>query len=318
MKILFTADLHTRIGQKSIPREWALNRYNLMFSEFDRVYKEYDCDYEIHGGDIFDKIPTLEELAVYMNYVTKRSKDRNIIIFDGNHEATKKGHTFLHHLEGMLGDVRLIKSPCTIPGVGDFIPYTHIKEKRLSKYRNSSVLYTHVRGEIPPHVKPEIDLEELDTWDLVLAGDLHAHSNSQRNIVYPGSPVTVSFHRNEVDTGVIVLDTQALEWEWVRIEVPQLIRETVENPDLLIKTEYNHTIYELVGDMMDLSKIDKDIDILDKKIIKNQSEATLDLTDLSIEDEIFIYLEDILGFNSDKIVNVLKVYNDNVQDADVE
>jgi hypothetical protein len=31
MKILFTADLHIRIGQKNIPKEWAINQYRIMF-----------------------------------------------------------------------------------------------------------------------------------------------------------------------------------------------------------------------------------------------------------------------------------------------
>ena len=44
MKVLFTADLHIRIGQKNIPRAWAIQQYKTMFNEFDRVFKEYDCD----------------------------------------------------------------------------------------------------------------------------------------------------------------------------------------------------------------------------------------------------------------------------------
>ena len=64
-------------------------------------------------------------------------------------------------------------------------------------------LFTHVRGEIPPHVVPEVDLERFDKFKTVFAGDLHAHENTQRNIVYPGSPMTTSFHRNEVQLQVI-------------------------------------------------------------------------------------------------------------------
>ena len=61
-------------------------------------------------------------------------------------------------------------------------------------------LFTHVRGEIPPHVKPEVDLDRFEDFPVVFAGDLHAHSNTQRNIVYPRSPMTTSFHRTEVQT----------------------------------------------------------------------------------------------------------------------
>ena len=68
---------------------------------------------------------------------------------------------------------------------------------------HGNICFTHVRGEIPPHVKPEMDLELFAKYDLVLAGDLHSYENSQKNILYPGSPVTTSFHRHNVDTGII-------------------------------------------------------------------------------------------------------------------
>jgi len=53
-----------------------------------------------------------------------------------------------------------------------------------------------------PHVKPEVDLDRFEDFPVVFAGDLHAHSNTQRNIVYPGSPMTTSFHRKEVSDRV--------------------------------------------------------------------------------------------------------------------
>lgn len=101
MRVLFTADLHIRIGQKNIPKEWAHRQYKAMFSEIDRVFVNEECDLEVHGGDIFDKIPTMEEMCVYMEYLWK-TPNRNRIIFDGNHEATKKGDTFLKYLKPML------------------------------------------------------------------------------------------------------------------------------------------------------------------------------------------------------------------------
>ena len=39
-------------------------------------------------------------------------------------------------------------------------------------------------------------------------------SNCQRNIVYPGSPMTTSFHRSEVTTGYMLIDPESWEWEW--------------------------------------------------------------------------------------------------------
>jgi len=316
--ILFTADLHIRLGQKNIPKEWAINRYETLFKELNRVYDEYDCIGEIHGGDIFDKLPSLEELALYLGYVG--SIEKPIVIYDGNHEATRKGQSFLKYLKNTICQLNknssLITKPCKVWNI-DFIPYTHLQTFDPEDF-TGEILCTHVRGDIPPHVLPEIDLDRLNGWAVVFAGDLHAHSNSQRNIVYPGSPVTVTFHRTKVNTGVIVLDHITGEWKWVEIKVPQLIRKTIEDPAEMINTDYDWTIYELVGDMLDLAKVDKDIAILDKKIIKYETEAKLDLTNLTLEEEIGLYLKDILNFSNDSIKQVLRVYNDNVKEAQLE
>lgn len=312
MRILFTADLHIRIGQKNIPKEWARKQFDIMFNEFDRVFKEQDCYMEIHGGDIFDKVPTMEELSVYIGYLW-RDKNRRRILYDGNHEATKRGDTFLKYLQPMLPDnTSLCNGIGNYSNYFDILAYTELHN--LKKMRGDhQILLTHVRGNIPPHVKAEVDLELFDKWDIVFAGDLHAHSNSQRNIVYPGSPRTVTFHRNEVKLGVIVFDTgKPKNWTWHQIEVPQLIRKTIDDPADMIKTPFHHTIYELTGNILDLAKIDKDSDLLDKKIIHNEQPAAMDLANMTIEEELEQYLKQITQLSPPEIQEVLEVYNANV------
>lgn len=312
MRVLFTADLHIRVGQKNIPRKWALNQYEIMFSELDRVYNEQKCELEIHGGDIFDKVPTMEELSLYIGHLW-RDPTRERILYDGNHEATRKGDTFLKYLLPMVPDTTYLftKWGHDAESKLDILPYADLK--RLKEIvPTGKVLLTHVRGEIPPHVKAETDLTLFEKWDIVFAGDLHAHSNSQRNIVYPGSPRTVSFHRNEVKLGVIVFDTEKpQDWTWHKIIVPQLIRKTVENPDDMIKTDFNHTIYELTGNVLDLAKIDKDSELLDKKIIRNEEPPSLDLANMTIEEELEKYLTDIVSLSQPEVIEVLEVFHAN-------
>ena len=49
--ILFTADLHIKLGQKNVPVDWAINRYRMFFQQ---VYElEPKIDLHIIGGDIF-------------------------------------------------------------------------------------------------------------------------------------------------------------------------------------------------------------------------------------------------------------------------
>jgi len=309
MKVLFTADLHIRIGQKNIPRDWAIKQYEIMFNEIERVYDEEGCDLEIHGGDIFDKVPTMEELSVYIGYLW-RNQETPRIIYDGNHEATKKGDTFLKYLQPMVPENTILYN-----GVGnyfdifDIVPYTDLHKLKNIKAENK-ILLTHVRGEIPPHVKPEVDLELFNKWEIVFAGDLHAHSNSQRNIVYPGSPRTVTFHRNNVKLGVIVLETEDLSWKWIPIAVPQLIRKTVDKASDMIKTEFDHTIYELTGNVLELAKIDKDSELLDKKIVNNESPPALELLDLTLEEELEKYLLKVQQLSQEEVDRIMEVYYD--------
>jgi len=307
MRILFTADLHIRIGQKNIPRVWAKKQYEIMFEEINRVFNEQECDLEVHGGDIFDKVPTMEELSTYIGYLW-RDADRKRIIYDGNHEATKKGDTFLKYLQPMIPSKTSLIIEYILNKIVDILPYADLhKLKNIEPIGN--ILFTHVRGNIPPHVKAEVDLELFDKWDIVFAGDLHAHSNSQRNIVYPGSPRTVSFHRNNVKLGVIVFDTDDYwNWTWHEIKVPQLIRKTVDNPDNMIRTNFDHTIYELTGNVLDLAKIDKDSDLLDKKIIHNEQPASLDLTNMTIDDELLKYLREIIKLSELEVQEVMEVF----------
>ena len=312
MKVLFTADLHIRIGQKNIPREWALKQYEIMFKEINRVFEEQDCSIEVHGGDIFDKVPTMEELSVYVSYLWE-DPSRARIIYDGNHEATKKGDTFLKYLQPMIpGMTNLYYEYESDPFYKwDILPYADL-HKLKDKEPCNPILLTHVRGDIPPHVKAEVDLELFKKWDIVFAGDLHSHSNTQRNIVYPGSPRTVTFHRNEVKLGVVVFDLEnPKNWTWHQIEVPQLIRKTVENPEEMVKTDFHHTIYELTGNVLDLAKVDKDSELLDKKIIKNEELATLNLANMTIEQELEKYLKEITKLSEPEVKEILEVFHAN-------
>ena len=309
MKILFSADWHIKLGQKSVPRKWATNRYKLLFKELYKLEKTVDL--HVIGGDLFDRIPTLDELSLYFEYI-KEVKIKTII-YPGNHEALKKTTTFFTNLKDVTHAINplvtILDDYYKLEDM-DFIPYNKLKIFDPKDF-SGRTLFTHVRGEIPPHVTPEIDLDLLKRWELVIAGDLHSHSNSQGNIVYPGSPVTTSFHRNPVDTGVLLFDSTTLNWSWLKLKLPQLIRQTVGHPDQMIETHYHHTIYELEGDVSELVKVDKDNKLLDKKLIKRYNDSALILTpEMTLEDELAEYLQFILGLNEKKVKEVLGVFHD--------
>ena len=213
---------------------------------------------------------------------------------------------------GYQKNAMVLTNPFEIRGV-DFIPYTHIKSFNPKDF-SGRVLCTHVRGEIPPHVSPEIDLNLLNRWEVVLAGDLHSYSNSQRNILYPGSPLSTSFHRSKIKNGLIILDTETLEHEWIDLKLPQLLRKTIENPEEAVQTDENHTVFEIVGNMRDLNKINLGTNNIDKKIIHKETNKQLDLTNKTITEELEIYLKEIQKLSSKDITNVLRVFNEGYND----
>lgn len=309
MKVLFTADVHIKLGQKNVPVDWAKNRFRLFIEQFAEM--QNSADLVIIGGDIFDKLPNMDELELYFEFVGSMKKPT--IIYDGNHEATKKGATFLSSLKAVTHRVNplveVVDDYKSLTGFDlDIIPYCKLKDF-VQNYSDldfhGRILCTHVRGEIPPHVKPEIPLELLNRWQVVLAGDLHSYENCQQNILYPGSPYTTSFHRQEVETGAILLDEATLEHQWLKFELPQLIRKTVGVHDPKPQTPFHHTIYQVEGDMSELGDLE-DSELIDKKVIKRDSDSQLILDpEMSLSQEVKEYLTYILQLNDDIIDRVL-------------
>ena len=318
MKILFTADLHIKLGQKNVPIDWAKNRYNLLIEQLAAI--QDSADMLVLGGDIFDRIPTMDEIEIYFDLIS--SVKIPCVIYSGNHEALKRNTTFFSYLikstKKMNSLVTVIDDFVTINEI-DFVPYNKLKELETTNFKfKHKILCTHVRGDIPPHVKAEIDLSIFDKWQVVLAGDLHNYENSQRNIIYPGSPVTTSFHRNSVDTGVIVLDTQTMEHAWVKLSLPQLIRKSVNVSEPMVSTDYHHTIYEVEGDMLELSSME-DSSLIDKKVVKKETDTALILEpNMSLAAELTEYLLYILQLPETTVESIVHVLNNNIDKIAVE
>lgn len=307
MRILHTADWHIKLGQKNVPKEWQENRFRMLF---EKIYElEDDHDLHVISGDIFDRVPTLEELSLYFEFV--RGCSKLTIITTGNHEAKTRKKSFLEYLNYATNNINknvwISTEIQSCAEYGDFdtefylVPYECIKTKSTWSKIPEVPIFTHVRGAIEPHVKPEIDLTWLSKFPIVFAGDLHSHQNTQANIVYPGSPMTTSFHRSitKGSNGYISIDTSDnWSWKWVDFELPQLIRKTVTDPSEIVETEFHHTIYELEGS---LDKVSQKVDnkLLDKKIVKRATEPVLILGEkMTMPQELEQYLTYVLDIKN--------------------
>lgn len=310
-KLGFIADVHIKVGQKSVPEAWAVNRFHKLFEEIAKYNSKVDK--WIIGGDVFDKVPNMQEVELFYDFITVFTKPTFII--PGNHESLKKNTTFLTYFKKSVKRinplVQIIDDFYTDDEGIDYIPYNKLKEYHPSDIDfHGNILITHVRGEIPPHVKPEVPLDLFDRWKLVLAGDLHSYSNSQRNILYPGSPITTSFHRDLVDTGMLIVDTDMLSHIWVSFDVPQLIRKTVKAGEPTPTTDYHHTVYEVEGTLADLANLETSA-VVDKKLVKRTTETALILDPkMSMRDEAKEYMLYILNLGEDTTERILKVFDD--------
>jgi len=160
--ILFTADWHIKLGQKNVPRSWACTRYQMFFEQVQEAVDNHEVDLHIIGGDLFDRVPSMDELTLYFDFV-KRTQVRTII-YDGNHEATRKNNTFFDNLKRVTNELNPLVSVITETYYEDdwcILPYADLHKKNSIETIDAEYLFTHVRGEIPPHVQPEVDLEDL-------------------------------------------------------------------------------------------------------------------------------------------------------------
>lgn len=309
MNLLFIADIHIKLGQKYVPIEWAKNRFS-MFVEQVREMQDR-ADIVVLGGDIFDRLPTnMDELTLYFDLVSVFTKPT--YIYSGNHEALKKTTTFLTSFKKCTSwinsNVQIIDDFHTIcNGSVDIIPYNKLREP-YPESLTGKILCTHVRGEIPPHVKPEVDLSIFDKWQTVLAGDLHSYDNCQRNILYPGSPYTTSFHRSIVKTGAILLNIDTLEHEWLEFKLPQLLKISSTIDEDRVSDNYNHIIYEVEGSLEELSKLEDD-ETINKKLTKRSLDSSLILSmEMTLLEELKEYFEYILLLSPESIDSVVKEF----------
>ena len=119
------------------------------------------------------RLPNMEELELYFSFI--REVSIPTIIYDGNHEATKKNRTFFSQLKQVSRDINPLVHVVDIsyidPGLGyGILPYADLHRKEsIEKFNTKKPLFTHVRGEIPPHVKPEVNLDRFEDFPVVFA-----------------------------------------------------------------------------------------------------------------------------------------------------
>lgn len=313
MKVLFTQDWHIKLDVPKIPNHWQVNRFHQLVDELNQVQ---DIDLLVIGGDLLDVAnPSTDEVELMFALLAKLKHKTEV--YSGNHEmATKKGggkvsclHNFQDEISRCNPNIEVSKSFRSMNY--DIVGYEEISDKKLQYPAMSRLCFTHVRGEIAPHVKWEIDPSFFKDYDLVLTGDLHSHENTQGKFIYPGSPLTASFHRTRATgNGYIIIDTNTLSWEWHSLaHLPQLIRKTVTSTKEMVETEHDWTIYEVEANILDSKDIKKS-KLLDKKIVTGfAKDAVLNLQGTSMSSEMLMFLTDVAKLPKQDIDRLIPRFN---------
>ena len=321
MKILHSADWHILLHKKKVPYDWQINRFKLLFKKLIKL--EEGCNVHIIAGDIFDKKPEADEVCLFLSYINSVTIPTYII--PGNHEATKKGETFLSHFaqENAIKNpnVHIITKNKRIKIQGQpfqFFPYGEMQLDNLPLPKRNDILVTHIRGEVLPHITPEYDFEKLRPWKLILLGDLHfAHQYKDYPAYYPGSPLNVTFDRDDkrkygINIITKFIDDESYKVNFINLKLPKLLRKTISVRDKMITDNFDHIIYEITGSIDELSKIENS-NLLDKKIAtKPVEDSKLNLKNKSLIEELELYLKFIKIKNVNEILKDYKDLNINV------
>lgn len=314
LKILSSADWHILLRKKKVPYEWQEKRFKLMFQKLHEL--EASCDVHIIAGDIFDKKPEPDEICLFLSYINAVTIPTYVI--PGNHEATKKGESFFEHftqdnaITNKNVHIFTKNGRASVQGQGfQFFPYGEMQLDKVPEYVEGDILVTHIRGEVPPHVTAEFDFERIRQWPITLLGDLHfRHKYQDFNVYYPGSPLNTHFDRDSKRQYGVDIFTVIDPWnytiDFVDLKLPKLIRKTVSKQSDIIPHEYDHVIYEIVGSIDEVSKIENS-ELIDKKIATAPSESSkLDLRNKSLVEELQEYLSYIKIEDQEPILNEFK------------
>ena len=299
-RILSSADWHVNLHKKKIPYDWQMKRYQ---SLFDKLHKlEQTCDVHVIAGDLFDEVPRTDDTTLLLSYLNAVSIPT--LVIPGNHEATRKGRAFWEHFQirnaisNPLVRISTINERIELGGLSFCtFPYGSVQTDNLPKWYENDILVTHIRGEVLPHISEEYDFEKLRPWKLTLLGDLHFnHKYKDYNIYYPGSPVNTTFDRNDkhlYGVDIITVDETDVSKHSVKftpLQLPKLLRRTINVGEELVKHDVDHVVYEVTGSIDEIASVQKS-ELLDKKmVVRESSESTLDLKDKSIIQELELWL----------------------------
>jgi len=322
MKILLTGDFHVK---KGIFTEIILNYLDHIF--------HYCLDNKIKEvfilGDVFDKSSNIKNEAfvpLFMKFYEMKMEGLHLTFILGNHDIYTAQNDSIVETFSPIGTV--IKEPCLTLDpetyLGDdwddyvFLPYT---KKESDIPQEGRYLFTHVpiadfSFDNAYHATEKYAFKKalFENYQLVFTGHFHRHQH-QKNIVYVGSPVQLSFAEEGTDKGFVVFDEELENWEFIKYEgAPEFIRINIRDFNSIdVKNKFvSVKIDTKIENYVKLKRILFERGALDVvPVFESNNEANEEIKDISetssIKDMVREYLT---GFEKDGIdkEKLLKIY----------
>ncbi len=301
-RALCVADIHLNLNNNS---EWEANRFSLLFDYLADAEEEYV--YLL--GDIFDKArPSLEELSLFYQNIAKL-KRKVVRLIAGNHEILAKDVTLFDKIPSVgfkyYRDFDIVKMEDVniyLCGNNKLDKLKNLKSGSLSSKVN--ILMTHVRCDIPPHVKEELPLKPLSNmFDYIIAGDIHSLYRPFDNFYYTNQPYSTTYVKDKAHHIIrLSVDKKDVKIQHIPISFPNKILKVpvlCEVPPLnskdLFKIRITGTLKELLSfenkGNVRFDKVVEDLATADIKKIKRGKK-------LDLEEHIIAVLKDDLSEDS--------------------
>ena len=310
MSFIYTADWHIKTKFREVPISWLSDRFLewLVFLENER--KRLNTDTLVIGGDLFDKIPTMFDMALFatIDYATNFNE---IMIYPGNHEMLSKKNSFYTYLEKIFPQFTWITEP---QQWRDWwvIPYPDIKQVGPL---NKEKVMSHVRCASDRGLyDAEIDFSIFDNCDAVLLGDIHEHRVISDKIKYPGAPYDTTFTRLPLRNryyfyvdGDSVLVCKRAGNSFKRLIKVDTTIEHYNNVRDKVKNSKHYYDIQIIVDSMDELDSMKGQDMVKVKL--RETDDTYEDAD-TIEEEMYNYLVQVLGMDNSAATQVMTVYKE--------
>lgn len=172
-------------------------------------------------GDVLERSSNIKNEAfvpLFLKLIEMRDAGLNFTFILGNHDIFNVNNDSIVQTFKPIGKV--IKS-CGVIGDFTFLSYTK-KEEDIPK--GGRYLFTHIpiadfNFDSAYHMTEKYSFPKatFENYQLVFTGHFHRHQ-SQRNIIYVGSPYQLTFGEMGVDKGFVVFDTEREDWEFIKYD----------------------------------------------------------------------------------------------------